>query len=53
MCRFDRMVTAREWRCAATARRGVIRASRPEGLGGALRPHSGATAGMSVHGPMT
>jgi hypothetical protein len=53
MHRFDQQVTALESRCAATAVRRSNGDSRPEGLGGALRPRCGANAGMSVHGPMT
>lgn len=53
MCRFDQQVTALETRRAANAGGGVIRASVPEGQGGALRPRCGAVAGMSLHGPMT
>ena len=53
MRRFDLMVMAQQTRRAANAGGGVIRASVPEGLGGALRPRCGAVAGMSLHAPMT
>lgn len=53
MRRFDQQVTALESRRAANAGGGVIRASVPEGLEGATRPHCGAVAGMSLHAPMT
>lgn len=53
MCRFDPMVTAQETRRVANAGGGVIRASVPEGPGGALRPRCGAVAGTSLHAPMT
>lgn len=51
--RFDQKVTVRQTLRAASATRRKIGSSTPEGLGGALHPHCGATAGESVHGPMT
>lgn len=51
--RFDLMVTAWQTLRDASATRRKIGSSTPEGLGGALHPHCGATAGESVHGPMT
>ena len=56
MHRFDMAkshVTVQQTRRVASAGGGVIHASAPEGLGGALRPHCGAVAGKSAHGPMT
>lgn len=53
MRRFDHKVTAQQTRRAANAGGGVIRASVPEGLEGAIRPHCGAVAGKSAHAPMT
>lgn len=53
MRRFDQMVMAQQTRRVASTGGGVIRASAPEGLGGALSPHCGAVAGTSVHAPMT
>lgn len=52
MRRFDQMVAAQQTRRATNAGGGVIRASVPEGLGGALRPHCGAVAGTSLGAPM-
>lgn len=49
----DRQVMAQQTRRAASAGGGVIHATAPEGLGGALRPHCRAVAGTSVRGPMT
>ncbi|WP_280757630.1 hypothetical protein [Polaromonas sp. CG_23.6] len=46
-------VIAQQTRRAASTGGGVIRASAPEGLGGALHPHCGAVAGKSLHAPMT
>lgn len=51
MRRLDQMVTAQQTRRAANAGGGVIRASVPEGLGGAMRPHCGAVAGTSLATP--
>lgn len=42
-----------ETRRATNTTRRKIGSGVPEGLGGALRPHCGAVAGMSVHAPMT
>ena len=53
MHRFDHPVTAQQTRRAANTTRRKIGSGVPEGLGGALRPHCGANAGKSVHGPMT
>ena len=54
MHRFDLMVMpVRETRRAASAVRAAGPMVTPEGLGGAPRPHCGAVAGMSSHGPMT
>ena len=53
MRRFDQTVSAQQTRRAANAVGGVIRASVPEGLRGATRPHCGAVAGKSAHAPMT
>ena len=53
MHRFDQQVTVQETRRVASTGGGVIRASAPEGLEGAMRPHCGAVAGTSAHGPMT
>jgi hypothetical protein len=53
MCRFDQQVTAQQTRRAANTTRRKIGSGVPEGLGGALRPHCGAVAGKSAHGPMT
>ena len=53
MHRFDHPVTALETCRAASTTRRKIGSSAPEGLRGALRPHCGATTGMSCHGPMT
>ena len=56
MHRFDMAkshVTVQQTHRVASAGGGVIHASAPEGLGGALRPRCGAVAGVSVHGPMT
>ncbi len=47
MRRFDLTVTAQQTRRAANAGGGVIRASVPEGLGGAIRPHWSAVARTS------
>ena len=56
MHRFDRAaayVTVQQTRRAASTTRRKIGSSAPEGLRGALRPHCGAVAGKSSHGPMT
>lgn len=56
MHRFDRLVsrvTVQQTRRVASTTRRKIGSSAPEGLGGALRPHCGAVAGKSAHGPMT
>lgn len=53
MCRFDHQVTVQQTRRAANTTRRKIGSGVPEGLGGAPRPHCGANAGKSVHGPMT
>ena len=45
------MVTAQQTRRAANAGGGVIRASVPNGLGGAIRPHCSAVAGMALELP--
>ena len=51
MRRLDQKVAAQQTRRAATAGGGVIRASVPEGLEGAIRPHCGAEAGTSLGNP--
>lgn len=51
MRRLDQKVTAQQTRRAANAGGGVIRASVPEGLEGAIRPHCGAVAGTSLGNP--
>jgi hypothetical protein len=56
MHRFDLAkshVTVPQTRRVASTTRRKIGSSAPEGLGGALRPHCGAVAGTSAHGPMT
>lgn len=53
MRRFDQLVMAQQTRRAANTTRRKIGSGVPEGLEGALRPHCGANAGKSVHGPMT
>lgn len=53
MHHFDQRVMVLETRRAVNTGGGVIRASVPEGLRGALRLHCGAVAGISSHGPMT
>lgn len=55
MRRFERIetLTVQQTRRAASTTRRKIGSSAPEGLGGALRPHCGAVAGKSSHGPMT
>ncbi len=50
--RFDPLVTVHESRRAADTTGRKIGSGGPEGQG-AARPHSGAVAGISVHGPMT
>jgi hypothetical protein len=49
----QKTVMGQQTRRAASTGGGVIRASAPEGLGGALRSHCGAVAGKSLHAPMT
>ena len=51
MRRLDQKVAAQQTRRAANAGGGVIRASVPEGLGGATRHHCGAVAGTSLGAP--
>lgn len=53
MCRFDQLVTVQQTRRVASTEGGAIRVGAPEGLEGAMRPHCGAVAGKSAHGPMT
>jgi hypothetical protein len=55
MRRFERIETlmVQQTRRAASTTRRKIGSGAPEGLGGALRPHCGAVAGKSAHGPMT
>jgi hypothetical protein len=50
--RMETLLMQQTRRAASTTRR-KIGSSAPEGLGGALRPHCGAVAGMSSHAPMT
>lgn len=50
--RIETLTAQQTGRAANTTRR-KIGSGMPEGLGGALRPHCGAVAGKSSHGPMT